>query len=95
MQMLASWAGGSLRPVIGHVCTHHKLIGCGDRIVNSFHNFCLEECPPGFEVLAVSEDGCIEAVKHKTLMWEGWMWHPEREATFNECDITGFRRLLS
>ena len=34
--------------------------------------------PEHLETLAVSEDGCIEAFKHKTKL-VGLMWHPERD----------------
>ena len=79
MQLMAVWAGGGLKRVEGHVCTQHVLHGEVAGEVNSYHDFSLASCPPGFEVLANSEDGEIEAIRHAVLPWEGWMWHPERE----------------
>ena len=38
--------------------------------------------PGHVETLAVSEDGCIEAFKHKTKNIVGLMWHPERDEPF-------------
>ena len=38
--------------------------------------------PGHIETLAVSEDGCIEAFKHKTKNIVGLMWHPERDEPF-------------
>ena len=38
--------------------------------------------------------GEIEAIRHQTLPWEGWMWHPEREPTFAVDDIARLRKLL-
>lgn len=98
MQMMAVWAGGSLVPVEGHVRTRHRLQtayqgGWPDE-VNSFHNFTLAECPPEFVVTAYAEDGAIEAMRHESLPWEGWMWHPEREAQFSPTDVMRFRALL-
>ena len=50
--------------------------------VNSYHNQVLENCPDSFKVLAKSDDGNLEAMVHKYLPWEAWMWHPERETVF-------------
>lgn len=99
MQMMAIWAGGCLMPVNGHVRTRHQLeasdsTGEWPAEVNSFHNFALAGCPPGFVATAHAEDGTIEAMRHDTLPWEGWMWHPERESSFNPIDAMRFRTLL-
>lgn len=98
MQMMAVWAGGSLAPVNGHVRTRHRLRAANPGEwpdeVNSFHNFALAECPDGFVVTARAEDGTIEAMRHTTLPWEGWMWHPEREPQFNPADTMRLRALL-
>jgi len=99
MQMMAVWAGGSLVSVSGHVRTRHRLQMQADSgewpdETNSFHNFSLADCPPGFVMTAHAEDGAIEAMRHETLPWEGWMWHPEREPQFNPTDVMRFRALL-
>jgi len=95
MQMMAHWAGTSLHPVQGHVRTRHLLVGEITGDVNSYHGFALTSCPTGFEVLALSEDGEIEAIRHQSLPWEGWMWHPEREPNFSEHDIQRLKALFS
>lgn len=79
MQMIANFHGVKLHNVIGHVRTRHNLTGEISDQVNSFHNYSISSCPKGFKVLAFSEDGEIEAIRHLSLNWEGWMWHPERE----------------
>ena len=94
MQMMAHWAGTGLHPVQGHVRTRHRLVGEITGEVNSYHGFALAACPTGFEVLALSEDDEIEAIRHQSLPWEGWMWHPEREATFAERDIQRLKALF-
>lgn len=93
MQMMTLWAGGSLATVEGHVCTRHVLQGDLTGVVNSYHNFSLASCPPGFEILACSEDGEIEAIRHTTLPWEGWMWHPERDHPINPQDVQRLRAM--
>lgn len=95
MQMMAHWAGASLHSVSGHVRARHQLTGTISVEVNSYHGHSLATCPEGFEVLARSEDGEIEAIRHLSLPWEGWMWHPEREAVFASRDIERLKGLLA
>ncbi len=87
MQLMAHWAGTYLLPVQGHVRTRHHLSGNITGEANSYHGLSLATCPEGFEVLARSEDGEIEAIRHHSLPWEGWMWHPEREEGFTARDM--------
>jgi len=100
MQMMGVFAGSKLKKIDGHTNTRHKL-----KIkkiinkklplsVNSYHDFALDGCPEGYEILAESEDGSIEAIKHKKLHWEGWMWHPERELPFNDIDRIRFKMIF-
>jgi putative glutamine amidotransferase len=100
LQMMAVWAGVSLIKVEAHAGVRHalKAVTKNDEWpthVNSFHNWGLESCPEGFDVMAQAEDGSIEAMRHSVLPWEGWMWHPEREAPFNQIDEMRFRALLN
>ena len=94
--MLATLAGAKLKRVSGHIRTRHTLQGgtiTGE--VNSFHNMSLDACPVGYHVLATSEDGAIEAICHNRLACEGWMWHPERETTFDKRDIIRVKNLFA
>lgn len=95
MQIMGMWAGASIRPVEGHVGSRHEVTGQINGIANSYHQFALDHCPFGFEVLALSDDGVIEAIGHQQLPWEGWMWHPEREAKFSTNDMDRIRSLFS
>ena len=95
MQMMTCWAGGSLKPVHGHVGDRHNISGEINGKVNSFHNFSASQCPSGFITLATSDDGEIEAFRHEILPWEGWMWHPERETTYHERDLIRMQNLFS
>lgn len=92
MQFMAHEAGASMVAKRDHVRTRHHLKINGGQFVNSYHNFCLSQCPNGYHILAKAEDGTIEAIAHNKLPWEGWMWHPEREQPFNTNDII---RLIS
>lgn len=94
MQMMGTWSGATLAPVTGHVRTRHQLHGELSGSVNSFHNFALAQCPRDFVVIAHSEDDSIEAIRHASLPWEGWMWHPEREATFAVADLRRLQMLF-
>ena len=100
MQMMATWAGAELKPAKGHVRTQHQLLLSNSnsqwpRSVNSYHDWSLLNCPEKFEVAAKAEDGNIEAICHKTLPWEGWMWHPEREQPFDSADTMRVKRLFN
>jgi gamma-glutamyl-gamma-aminobutyrate hydrolase PuuD len=94
MQMMAVWAGGELKQVAGHVRTRHRLSGEILGTANSYHAINLVECPPDFVILARSEDNEIEAIRHASLGWEGWMWHPEREMEFDRRDLTRMKGLM-
>jgi gamma-glutamyl-gamma-aminobutyrate hydrolase PuuD len=95
MQIMAHWAGVDLCPVVGHTRTRHNLSGEIKSEVNSYHEFSIKSCPAGYKVLAKSEDGVIEAIRHLDLPWEGWMWHPEREKFFMSHDIKRIKELFS
>lgn len=94
MQMLAHRAGTGLISVEGHVRTRHIVHGLISAEVNSFHDMALAGCPDGYQVLARSADGQIEAIGHTVLPWEGWMWHPEREVPFSESDLHRARMIF-
>lgn len=99
MQMMAIWAGGTLCRVKGHAGTRHQLNNCllGENLpneVNSYHDWGLIDCPSSYEIIAYSDDSVIEAIKHKKLLWEGWMWHPERETPFTDKDNKRLKALF-
>ncbi|AEP09343.1 putative glutamine amidotransferase class-I [Micavibrio aeruginosavorus ARL-13] len=97
MQMLNTYGGGTLKPVTGHVGARHHLDGdFKGRIVNSFHTYSIDNLSDSYLVLARSEDGEIEAIRHRTLPWDGWMWHPEREVDFlSAMDMKQFSFLVN
>lgn len=100
MQMLLAHAGARLQPLDGHVAVRHPLLpdslytGPWPETVNSFHRRGVRATPPGYAPLVRAADGSIEAMRHETLPWEGWMWHPEREPEFSPADIERLRRLI-
>ncbi|HRJ78121.1 MAG TPA: gamma-glutamyl-gamma-aminobutyrate hydrolase family protein [Planctomycetota bacterium] len=95
MQLLARRAGADLIPVAAHVATTHAVTGEFTGVVNSFHRLVPAACPENYRVMARAEDGSIEAIAHRSLRWEGWMWHPEREAEFTANDIQRLKVLFS
>jgi len=99
LQIMAVWAGGDLVRKDGHAGSRHQLVVPTRKDewpanVNSYHNWGLASCPEGFEVTARAQDGSIEAIRHITLPWAGWMWHPEREMQFSPQDIKKVKRLF-
>ena len=100
MQMMACYAGAKLSRVGAHAGTRHSLsfIRTESELpseVNSYHDWAIENCPSVYEVLAVAQDGTIEAIRHIDRLWEGWMWHPEREIPFNAENIERARHTLN
>lgn len=100
MQMMAFASGGKLERVEDHAGTRHNIYFDPVRKdthqleVNSFHEYRLKDCPVDFKVIARASDGTIEAIKHKTRRWEGWMWHPERETTLLYRNINWAKSLF-
>jgi gamma-glutamyl-gamma-aminobutyrate hydrolase PuuD len=50
---------------------------CGKSKVNSWHHQAVKRLAPGFQVLAFSEDGLIEAIGNSLAL--GVQWHPESD----------------
>ena len=94
MQLMAERAGMFCCQVEGHVATHHRVSGEIEREVNSYHSRALCDCPDGFVVTARAGDGIIEAIRHASLPWSGWMWHPEREDKPKGEDIHALQKVL-
>ena len=101
MQFLGSFFGASLDKIIGHAGSRHELFQSKTgnhnfpKIVNSYHDFYLRDLPESLEIIATDTEGICEAICHKSLPFEGWMWHPEREKPFSSIDIQNIRRILN
>lgn len=54
-------------------------------LVNSFHHQCIKKVADGFQVMAYSEDGLIEAIEKKNVM--SVQWHPEKVNDDNQDKI--------
>jgi GMP synthase-like glutamine amidotransferase len=100
MQMIAHQFGALIAPLPGHVRTRHRLSVPPNETnlwpveVNSFHEQEVTTAPLEFTVVALSTEGSIEAIRHNTLPWEAWMWHPERENPFNDRDLLRLKTLF-
>jgi gamma-glutamyl-gamma-aminobutyrate hydrolase PuuD len=94
LQFLITESGGTLQPVADHVGSRHGIHGAINAGVNSFHCWGIETVPPEYETLAWADDGSIEAIRHRHLPWEGWMWHPERDTPFAPEALARGRSLL-
>lgn len=92
-QLLLDRFGTPLQRVEGHVRTEHTL-GGGDT-VNSFHSWGALSCRPPLEALARSEDGVVEAVRHRDCPWiRGVMYHPERYHPLRAGDAAFIKEAL-
>lgn len=95
MQVMNHHLGGTLARVHGHVAKRHALrvaagapLLAGHAEVNSYHGWGIEAAGVAADLVALawSEDGSVEACRHRRLPWIGIMWHPEREAPASEAD---------
>lgn len=98
LQMMNVYLGGTLSRCSGHVATRHQIRWRGDNEeesseVNSYHNWGVmkSDLAGKAEVLAVADDGSVEAFRHRELPWLALMWHPEREPSLTSLD----RRLIT
>jgi gamma-glutamyl-gamma-aminobutyrate hydrolase PuuD len=97
-QALAHHFGAEIVMADGHVGNRHRLHltqegrqeipSYSERTVNSYHGFGIQVLPDPLVTLAVSEDGLVEAFRHKTLPLWGILWHPERETSLCDADRT-------
>jgi len=63
-----------------HVGTNHQIqMEEKTWIVNSYHSQFIARLGPGFETLAVDNDGYSEAFRHIFKPIYGVVWHPERQ----------------
>lgn len=100
MQLIATYFGGKLEKVDGHVASTNNvkvisLDGEWPESITCYHNLRIEDCPLNFEVAVLSNDGTIEAIISPALGWEAWMWHPEREDTFRSVDLERIKKLFN
>lgn len=88
LQFLVDYFGGELEAVEHHVRTRHRTLGTLSRpSVNSYHTLGTKKLPPALVVLAMAEDGTVEALRHAKLPIYAVGWHPEREHPFAAEDI--------
>lgn len=71
-----------------------RLLGSGERMVNSIHHQAVDAVAPGFRVSARAPDGVIEGMEYAGD-WDalGIQWHPEK--TGDPAEMVLFRALVA
>ena len=88
MQMIQNYFNVPLYRINGHVAVKHEITMSDQNMMkNSYHGFGTKETSSELLVMAVAEDGVIEAVKYCTMRIYGMMWHPERNNPFDQKDV--------
>lgn len=89
-QRVAEYFGANFTRSDIHIGKHsiQNLTTYQKRIVNSFHNCCIEKIREPLYGIAFAEDSTIEAFRHKHKPIFGVMWHIERENGM--CDASIF-----
>ena len=104
MQFINVYFGGELSKIKNHAGDFkHKIksqININKMLpteVNTFHNYGIPrvKCMKCFDILALDEDGNVEAFKHKGKNLMGIMWHPERNIPHNELDLNLFKSFFN
>ena len=99
MQFINVYFGGELSKIKNHAGDFKHKIKSQINInkmfpteVNTFHNYGIPrvKCMKCFDILALDEDGNVEAFKHKGKNLMGIMWHPERNIPHNELEETAY-----
>ena len=95
MQVINLFFKGKQNRIYGHMKNSHriyfekKIFGKKFMYVNSFHNFGipLKKMSNKFDVIALDKDKNVEIFKHKRKNILGFMWHPERNKTYNQLNL--------
>ena len=75
--LLTDLMNGTVNNVITHMDTSHEVWYFGERkIVNSYHNLCIDTAPKTANVLAVDSEGRCESWIDGKIA--AVVWHPER-----------------
>ena len=95
-QFLAFKFGGKLTLDQNHVAKNHFIFSKNENkfLVNSFHNYKIIKISKKFNILFKSEDGSIEAFRHKEKGILGIMWHPERYKKIKKFDVKFIKKYL-
>ncbi|HHU55788.1 MAG TPA: type 1 glutamine amidotransferase [Acholeplasmataceae bacterium] len=88
-QAINVFLGGTLKQDIGtsHQNTTHDVNSSLNRYLkfperfktNSYHHQIIEKIADDLEIIAISDDGIIEAFIHKVLPIISFQWHPEKD----------------
>jgi len=96
MQLFQDFWGIPLQKVSNQV-THQQTININGKleIVNSFHHWGSFQSHLLFENFAISEEGIIKGIKHKSSPLHGIMWHPERIIPYRAQDINLIKEIFT
>lgn len=98
MQIIGERFGSKLIKVKNHVRKRHELINLSKekfpKNCNSYHNYSLKKCPKNFYITTRATDGNIESIKHRNLVWEAWMWHPERDKKIDKTNNYRLKKIF-
>jgi|CXWL01.1.fsa_nt_gi putative glutamine amidotransferase len=96
MQLIQQRYGTTLKQVEGHVAAEHVIDRSGSSLVRTcYHRYAATKTVSALEILARTNDGVIEEVRHVALPMRGLMWHPERQEQPATADIELFRSFFN
>lgn len=105
LQIIADYFLSSFKKVDNHASTRHNLNASSAskyyeslkniNLVNSYHNYAVNEISDELTVSAFSTDGIIEAIEHKEYKIFAQMWHSEREESFNDNELSLIKKFFN
>ena len=95
-QYIAKYYNSEIIKKRNHTRKNHfiKLSSKNKVKVNSYHDFSIVKLGKSLNNLAFTEDGSIEAFKHKNKKILGIMWHPERYKKIKKFDLDFIKKYL-
>lgn len=95
-QFLSYFFKSNIKKKDNHTNVNHKInfFNGKNYYVNSFHDYSVISLGKNLKSLAWSDDGSIEAFRHKKHKILGIMWHPERKGNNNILEKILFKNFL-
>ncbi len=96
MQAIQKHYGLECTAIEGHIMTEQLIaINQKNHIMNAYHDKGTHLTTENLLPWATHKDGTIKAIKDKSHLIYGIMWHPERQPTFYPSDLTFIKALYS
>ena len=101
MQIIGEFFGADFTKVENQVAIEHSIMANTSSLyfnelnqinmVNSFHNYAINNLPDDFLISATNENKMIKAIEHRNYKIFAQMWHSERKKQFSQNELNLLR----